>query len=907
MAYFLYNPCPTFEPGDLMKQTDATYRLQISPKFTFNDLDRVLDYLDDLGVTTIYSAPFFQAKKGSTHGYDVMDPFIINKEIGDLPHFQKISQRLDKKNMSWLQDIVPNHMAFDSQNPWLKDIFELGPQSPFYNFFDIDWEFKGLKKVMAPFLGETLDEVLLKKEISLQLDKKGIFLKYYENEYPVSLETYELFLSKTGHEKLIDKVRSYEHTDQPWQEIKEEILEELFKEVSGREKVESVIDEINASNEDIREILDLQYFLLTHWKKTETEINYRRFFTINGLICLRMEDPEVFNTYHLFIKELCDAGFINGLRIDHIDGLFDPESYLIKLRELVGDDFYVIVEKILETDEKLPSHWLAQGTSGYEFLAHTNHLFTMSSKGVEFTQAYEKIFPRIPDYERLVYQKKLFILRERMGGELENLWRYLVNNNLLEEIEPEEELWKSALGAFLSAFPVYRVYPMEFPLKSRQLQIINTAFNKALQIEPNKQSQLEYLRSLYLGDTDKDKDKALYFLQRCQQYSGPLAAKGVEDTSFYIYNRLIAHNEVGDSPDHFGITSNEFHQKMINRKKDFPLSVNATSTHDTKRGEDSRMRLLVLSEIPEEWFLKVDEWQRINSVTRQDKSIPDNNEEYFIYQTIVGALPFKEEEDFISRTCRYIQKVLREAKVHSNWANPDEDYENKVLDFVTDIMNSPDFRSSLDPFVKKIAGYGAIKSLGQSLIKITAPGIPDIYQGTELWDLSYVDPDNRRPVDYSLRMNYLADFRSFSKTNLKKKLSSLRLNFKSGKIKMFVINKALIQRRKDKELYQKGDYLPLNLKGEARENFIAYARILGDEWRIVIVPIVVTPLFNHGNLKPEKKLLKDLILELPANAPKEWDFVFTGNTIFAEDGIFICNPLAEFPVVLIKNRKQTWN
>jgi len=620
-----------------------------------------------------------------------------------------------------------------------------------------------------------------------------------------------------------------------------------------------------------------------------------------------MEDQKVFDTYHLFIKELCDEGIINGLRIDHIDGLFDPETYLHRLRQLVGDDFYIIVEKILEADEKLPSHWPAHGTSGYDFLAHVNHLFTRSSKAEEFTLAYEKIFPRIPEYEKLVYQKKQFILNERMGGELDNLWRLLLSQDLLQESIPNEDVWKNALGAFLSAFPVYRVYPQEYPLNYKQIQLIDIAYKKALEFEPSMKEQLKYLKSLYMGETDKDKTNSLYFLQRCQQFSGPLAAKGVEDTSFYIYNRLIAHNEVGDSPEHFGISVKNFHQKMLNRKKDFPLSVNATSTHDTKRGEDARMRLNVLSEIPGEWFSRVEEWRNLNSAFKVSKTIPDNNEEYFIYQTLVGALPFKEEKDFLSRTCEYLQKVLREAKVHSNWAQPDETYEEQVMSFVKAIMNNSEFRTSLDPFVKKIAGFGAIKSLGQSLIKVTAPGIPDIYQGTELWDLTYVDPDNRRPVDYGLRMNYIADFRTFSKTNLKKKLSSLRLNYKTGKIKMFTIYKALIQRRKDKNIYQKGEYVPLKVKGAAAKNFISYARVLGEEWRIIIVPIVVTNLFNHGNLKPEKDKIKDLTIELPANAPEEWDLVFTGDSFNAENEIYVCNALSEFPVALIKNRKQVWS
>lgn len=890
-----------------MKKPDTTYRLQLSPQFTFAELEKILDYLDDLGITTIYSAPIFQAREGSTHGYDVLDPFLINKEIGDLEKLKAIANRLNKKSMCWLQDIVPNHMAFDSKNPWMRDIFELGPNSRFYNFFDIDWEFKGLNKVMAPFLGATLEQVIDERELSLEYDQSGIYFKYFENKYPVSMETYKFILLKTGLTEHIDKIENFDQHDDQWNQVKNNILDTIEADSETTQKFQSVINEINSSAEKIQEVLEMQFYLLTHWQKTESEINYRRFFTINGLICLRMEDQNVFDTYHLFIKELCDAGVFNGLRIDHIDGLFDPETYLIRLRELVGDDFYIIVEKILEADEKLPSHWAAHGTSGYDFLAHVNHLFTRSSKAEEFTRAYEKIFPRIPEYENLVYQKKQFILKERMGGELENLWHYLSSHNLLKESQPNEEIWKAALGAFLSAFPVYRVYPQEFPLNSKQIQLIDSAYKKAIEFEPAKKEQLDYLRSLYLGETETDEDRALYFLQRCQQFSGPLAAKGVEDTSFYIYNRLIAHNEVGDSPEHFGISIKNFHQKMLNRKKDFPLSVNATSTHDTKRGEDARMRLLVLSEIPGEWFSKVEEWRRINSGIRESKSVPDNNEEYFIYQTLVGAMPFKEEEDFISRTCEYLQKVLREAKVHSNWAHPDEAYESKVMDFIKGILNNHEFRSSLDPFIKRIAGFGAIKSLGQSLIKITAPGIPDIYQGTELWDLSYVDPDNRRPVDYGLRMNYLADFRSFSKSNLKKKLSSLRMNYKSGKIKMFTIYKALIHRRKDKDIYQKGEYVALKIKGAAARNFISYARVLGDEWRIIIVPVVVTNLFNHGNLKPEKDKIKDLVIQLPANAPAEWDLVYTGESFYAENEIFVCNALSDFPVALIKNRKQVWS
>lgn len=889
-----------------MKQPDTTYRLQLSPQFTFNDLERILDYLDDLGISTIYSAPFFQSRKGSTHGYDVLDPFNINKEIGDLKQFSQIGERLSQKGMTWLQDIVPNHMAYDSGNPWIRDIFELGPQSRFYNFFDIDWEYNGLKKVMAPFLGNNLEEVLNQEEILLKYEEAGLCFSYYENSYPASIRTYEEIFSLAGADEWLKRFKAFSESIEEWQELKVSFLKELDENEEFRDIIKDQINEINKSTEKLKNILELQFFTLTHWQHTEKEINYRRFFTINGLICLRMEDPKVFETYHHFIKEVCEAGLVNGLRIDHIDGLFDPEGYLINLREIVGPDFYIIVEKILEADEKLPNQWAVQGTSGYDFLAQVNHLFTRSSSQDIFTEFYEKISPRIPDYESLVFQKKLFILKERMGGELENLYNLLKESGLTIGNAPEDS-WREAISGFLAAFPVYRVYPQDFPLKPRQLQIIEKAYQRAKSELPDFEAELDHLKRVYLGEAEKDTGKMLFFLQRCQQFSGPLAAKGVEDTSFYIYNRLIAHNEVGDSPENFGITIKDFHEKMLQRRKNFPESVNATATHDTKRGEDARMRLDVLSEIPQEWFEKIEDWKKINRSVRKDPNVPDNNEEYFIYQTLIGGMPFREEEDFISRTCDYLQKVLREAKVHSNWANPDEEYERKVFQFIEEILVNQEFLDSFKPFVKKISGLGAIKSLGQSLIKITAPGVPDVYQGTELWDLSYVDPDNRRPVDYGLRSNYLADFRAFSKTNLKKKLSSLKRNYSSGKIKMFVLYKTLLQRRKEQDFFKKGDYLPLTISGKAGENFIAFARVFGEEWRIIVAPVLVAGLFNTEDLKPLNGHLDDIFIKLPGNAPAEWDNLFTGETEFVDGKLPLSKAVANFPVVFLKNRKQTWN
>ena len=886
-----------------MQRVDSTYRLQLSPQFTFKDLTKILEYLDELGVATIYSAPFFQAREGSTHGYDVLHPFGINTEIGDLKQFREIRARLKDKQITWLQDIVPNHMSFNPENPWIRDIFELGPKSRYYNYFDIDWEYKGLKKVMLPFFGNTLEELLEQKELTLKFDKDGFSLNYYESKYPLSARSYSEILKTIKEETFSAKFDSFPGNTSYWNELKNSFYQKIEKDAQLKKELSAAIEKINHSADEIQKILDLQYFLPTHWKHTEQEINYRRFFTINGLICIRMEDPEVFEAYHTFIKELCDEGLINGLRIDHIDGLFDPEGYLNQLRQLLGNEFFIIVEKILEADEKLPSHWPVEGTSGYEFLAKVNHLFSETNNENAFTEAYTNISPENVDYEALVYRKKLFILKKRMGGELHNLCS-LLNQNLLPESVNigKDETWKEALSVYLAAFPVYRIYPEKFPLKPNEKQILNQTYKKALEEFPEFKEELEYLKLLFMGEAGKDSAKTLYFLQRCQQFSGPLAAKGVEDTSFYIYNRLVAHNEVGDSPENFGITGADFHQNMMDRIKEFPLSLNATATHDTKRGEDSRMRLNVLSELPQEWFSNFNTWKEINAEIRENKEIPDINEEYFIYQTLIAGMPFKEESDFFLRICDFLQKVLREAKVHSNWAQPDEVYEKSVFRFVKDILAHKKFRDSLDPMIEKIAGFGVIKSLGQILIKITAPGIPDIYQGTELWDLSFVDPDNRRPVDYNLRMKYLEDFKGFARNALPQNLESLKSNYSSGQIKMFVMHTSLLQRRKDLDLFQKGEYIPLLVSGKNSEKFISYARVLNGEWRIIIVPLLIAELFNYKKLSPINEQFKDVFIDFPENAPSEWDFIFTNETIITDGRLALKDLFDDFPVVFLKNR-----
>jgi (1->4)-alpha-D-glucan 1-alpha-D-glucosylmutase len=393
-----------------------------------------------------------------------------------LQELREIGEILQKKNMTWLQDIVPNHMAFDGSNVWLKDIFELGPDSPYYNYFDINWDYKDKEKVMAPFLGKSLKEVLDEGELKLQFNSEGFSLAYYDNVYPISKRSYPFILAEIDS-KSSKKYEEITKEHKEWQDIKIALLREVERTKSLKEKTEAAIQQINSSREKMEKLVDLQYYLPAHWKETEKEINYRRFFTINDLICLSMEKEEVFKAYHLYIKELIDADLIQGLRIDHVDGLFDPKAYLQQLRNLVGKDFYLIVEKILEAGEELPEDWPVEGTSGYDFLATVNHLFTSTRNDRVFSEAYKEISPKFADYEALVYEKKLFILKKRMGGELNNLWDLLNEHKLLPVSESNEEEWKDILSVFLAGFPVYRIYPDKFPLSREQEEIIEKLTN----------------------------------------------------------------------------------------------------------------------------------------------------------------------------------------------------------------------------------------------------------------------------------------------------------------------------------------------------------------------------------------------------------------------------------------------
>jgi (1->4)-alpha-D-glucan 1-alpha-D-glucosylmutase len=891
----------------------ATYRLQVSPKFTLEQVRQLIPYLHDLGISTVYAAPFFCSRPGSEHGYDVTAPYAINPDVGTKQELKQISEELKQRGMGWLQDIVPNHMAYHPANVWLMDVLEKGPQSHFYTFFDIDFhhpDFSG--QVMVPFLGDPLEEVIRQNQLQLAFSENGFTVNYYDSAYPLSVAYYRTLLQQaqqvsgepevsTLTQQFLKELQLFESegsiTPAAWSNFKKK----TYNNPQLRQALEQVVQRINNDSTKLQELLGQQHYILCHWQETEKRINFRRFFTVNDLICLRMEHPEVFEQYHQFIKQLCDQGLLQGLRVDHVDGLFDPTTYLKRLRKLAGPEAYIVVEKILEGEEQLPERWPIEGNSGYDFLAWVSNLYTSGPGRRKLTQIYSRLVPNAPtNYEQLVFDKKMFILKNQMQGELSNLLRLLQERHLIP-LEPEEE-WRKALAVLLCAWPVYCIYGNRLPLSKDEMQVVDNAFDEAHKQAPDLQEQLQQLHLLFTlqpGDTEQIKHDKLYFVMRSQQFTGPLAAKGVEDTTFYNYNRLISLNEVGNSPDIFHLNDDEFHERMAYRQRVYPHSINATATHDTKRGEGARIRLNVLSELSEEWETKVQEWLEIS---KRYTTKPTVNDLYFFFQTLVGVMPLNGEADesVVERLQEYLQKALREAKVKTDWSEPNEPYEQAVKDLVQQLLlEDEDFMPAFRPFFLKIAHYGWIYALCQSLLKVTCPGVPDIYQSTEIWDLSLVDPDNRRPVDYDLRRQYLQELKQKEQQGGESLHQQLLQNPDDGKPKLYLLYKALNKRRELHQLFSFGAYIPLQVQGTHKHRVLAFARQHEGQWAVIAVPLLLTNLISEQELPIGEEIWEDTAVVLPEGAPAQWQQVFGSDSLQA-DGIL---PLAQvfntFPVAFL--------
>jgi (1->4)-alpha-D-glucan 1-alpha-D-glucosylmutase len=877
----------------------STYRIQFNRNFTFNHLYNILDYLEDLGITTIYASPVLQAAKGSEHGYDGIDVTRINEELGTPEEMRRLAQGLKKKGIGWIQDIVPNHLAFDTNNTWLKDVLERGMNSSYATYFDIDWEHPFYThKLMVPFLEAPVSDCLRQNILNVRFREDGFFLAYRDLYYPISPETYPLLISGCFNDEfnnvnsllnalISNNGLSYEQSCG----IKSELMAQLNDETVAF-NINEKIKEINTDNELLLSIVNSQHYALCYHMDSNTSINYRRFFNVNGLICLRMEDEVVFNAYHAFIHKLYEMGHIQGLRIDHVDGLRNPVEYVDRLRALFGEDCYIIVEKILDDKEELPEMRI-QGTSGYEFLSYINQVITDNKGSEKLLKIYNSYVPEFKDYDKMVFEKKLSFLEPYLNGEWDNLLRLLLSLSLIEDEEIKMPALKKALGVFMAAFPVYRAYVEKMPLDRNDAELVKAGFDKALRLFPDLSYELTVLQSLFEPHEDITKtNNRLTFIQRLFQFTGPLAAKGVEDTAFYLYNPLISHNEVGDQPRILGINIKEFHNKMLERQEKNPYSFNCTSTHDTKRGEDARVRINIISEMADEWKELVAYWQKINEPYRQvvaGEKAPIVNDIYYLYQAIIGGFPedLKVNRDFVERTKIFFIKVLRESKLRSEYINPNYSYEAASGAFIEHLLNSKDsFLPSLMPFVKKIIQFANTYTMVQVIIKCTAPGIPDIYRGCELWDLSYVDPDNRRYINYDLRKRLVHDMKVKDKVSRDALLEYAEKNYEIGTQKMFVTREVLRFRKQHPDLFIKAAYIPIYGGGSERK-VLAFMRRHEDEWVLVILPMGIVD--DTG---------KALNLELPAEAPTKWKNLFTHEDVSGKT-IDVHELFRKFPVAVL--------
>ncbi|WP_128546346.1 malto-oligosyltrehalose synthase [Larkinella soli] len=905
----------------------ATYRIQFHKEFTFSDLEKIIPYLADLGAGTLYASPVFQSVPGSTHGYDGISPHRINPEIGTGEELTTLCERLRELGIGWLQDIVPNHMAFHPDNSWLMDVLEKGPLSLYASFFDTAWADPFFQdRPMVPFLGDPLDQVIDAGRLTVDYRNDRLVFNYFDSVYPLHLRSYETVLEQAkapfGNvvRPLKNQLRRILRTEEPrsYAQAVDAFRQELALIVADdRNGLNQCLKAVNKP-EILRRIADDQAYRLCSYREADQHINYRRFFTVNGLIGLMMQNPEVFRQFHEHIIGWVKESQFQGLRIDHVDGLYDPAGYLEQLREQAGEETTILVEKILQQDEDLPVGWPVQGPTGYEFLAMVNNLFTLKASEAAFTAFYEELVGGKPQaVGPQIHEKKAHILLQHMGGELENLYRLFLELNLVEEnalaLIPADSL-KAAIGQFLIFCPVYRYYGRRMPLAEPEAEAVRAVLARIRKEKPDLSLAAglleETLLEKPLEGSEPFNRRALVFYQRCMQFTGPLMAKGVEDTLMYTYNRFIGHNEVGDAPEAFGLSLEEFHQKMKVRQERWPLALNATSTHDTKRGEDVRARLNVLTDLPDAWTAAVKEWQNLNADLKK-AGAPDANDEYFIYQTLIGAYPMpgQDTDDLAGRLEQYLEKALREAKHHSDWSEPNPEYEEAAKRFAVALLNRKrPFWKSFEAFYRKIVDFGILNSLAQVVLKATCPGVPDIYQGCELWDFSLVDPDNRRPVDFELRGRRLTEMGEIgpgetpgdedepaSDAALWNELWENRYD---GRIKLWLTHRLLNERLQQPELFAEGHYLPLAVEGRYKENVFAFARRYKQTWYVVAVPL-------HTALLPDPPTegrtdWGDTRILLPAGAPTQWRHVLLKTEGEADSELSVNELFADLPLAFLK-------
>ncbi len=855
----------------------ATYRLQLQSGFGFSEARELVGYLHGLGISHLYLSPVLSARPGSTHGYDVVDPTRLNPELGTPEEFDALCDELRRRGMGVVLDIVPNHMAAAQENPWWVDMLRHGPSSRFARVFDIDWSAQD-GKVLLPILGRPFGEALERGELRLDAVEGDVVLRYFEHTLPVSPESVR---GHFGAGPDLDDV--YWHNGVPGEP---------------------------ASFDRLQALLDEQHYRLAHWRVAARDISYRRFFDITALISVRVEDPEVFELTHAFLLRLVRDGRVDGLRIDHVDGLLDPTQYLQRLRSGVGEDAFLVVEKILGPGEDLVRAWPVHGTTGYEFAEAAGGLFVDADGVRRFervaagTAGWEGPFPEV------VAARKTMVLRSLFSGEVTALVRELHALARADRYARDLSVGElaTALSVVTARLHVYRTYTAGREVRPEDRRRIERAVREARERLPaSAHPALAFLRRVLLLELAPTAAAGVVegwmrFVQRWQRLTGPVTAKGVEDTAMYVFPGLLSRSEVGGHLEEPAVPVPEFHRRMRARRRGWPDGLSATSTHDSKRSEDVRARISVLSEIPEEFGRRVARWRRWNTVhvrTVAGRPVPDGAEDWHLYQVLVGAWPLDrlQEGRLVRRVQDYEVKAAREAKVHTTWLDPDPAHERALRGFVRDVMapsNEP-FRRDLMRFVERVALPGAVNSLAQVVLKATAPGVPDLYQGTELWSPHLVDPDNRGTVDFALR-RHLVDALADADP------AELAEAWRDGRLKLWVTRAALRFRAEHPELFARGSYLPLEVSGPRRDHVVAFARRHGGEWAIMVVPRLVSGMNSRGRL-PVGRPWRETVAELPGRAPARFRDVLTGEVVEARGGsLSLDTVLRTLPVAVLAAR-----
>jgi (1->4)-alpha-D-glucan 1-alpha-D-glucosylmutase len=922
---------------DLEFVPSATYRLQFHPGFTFADATEILDYLHALGISDVYSSPYFRSGAGSTHGYDVADHNRFNPALGGEKGFRAFAAALRARGMGQVLDFVPNHMGISEPiNRWWMDVLENGPMSLYEGYFDIEWH--PLKqelenKVLLPILGDRYGRVLENGEFQLTLEGGAFFVRYHEAKLPLNPRTYPRILNQVvqsldgaGHSEARQELQSIAHTlgglpegspprpeDREWRATEKEVgKRRLARLVAQTPDVAAAVAQTlhdlhgkkgePESFDALDDLLCAQVYRLSYWRVAAEEINYRRFFDVNTLAAIRTEVPEVFAASHELVFKLIEQGELTGLRIDHIDGLWDPHAYLEAVREQsAARPVYLIVEKILAANEWLPARWPVDGTTGYEFAADATALLMDSSTEQRFTSLYHECGGEL-ELEELIYEKKLLITRMSLASEMATLGGML--NRLSETNRHYRDFTLTqlitAVRETIACFPVYRTYiSSREPASDEDRLIIVRATRRARRRSPAIDKPIfDFLARALLLDLAPDTppkvwEEHLRFAHKFQQCTGPVMAKGVEDTAFYLYNRFVALNEVGSDPGRFGLSVEEFHARCAERQRRCPNTLLATSTHDTKRSEDVRARLAALTEFSEEWRRLVGKCRAVNAEFKTEiegQMAPCANEEYLLYQTLAGAWPLEpfteaSRAEFIQRIQDYLVKALKEAKTHSSWTEPNEEWETATRQFAAQILGPETGRKFLRlfaPFVERLAPFGAANSLAQVVLKCTTPGVPDIYQGCDLWDFSLVDPDNRRPVDFVRRKAML-------EMVVKANPAELLAQWPTGAVKMWVLQRLLGFRREQPDLFRLGTYEPIAVTGPYASQVVAFRRV--HQWRQMAV--VVPRLTRALGFPALGRVWKNTALDLPSG---RWRDVFMGREVVIEDGVAVAEVLAGCPV-----------